>query len=129
MSYEVAIKAYQHGYYQDAKALAKHALKSANRPEYLYLEALSELALGECQDALQAARRVKTMRETSALKYLKERLSGPRVSKLQTLLKAMPDRLSYPPAPAPAPYAPDSTIYAPTPRPLAPTPAPPPPSI
>ncbi len=129
MSYEVAIKAYQHGYYQDAKALAKHALKSTSRPEYLYLEALSELALGECQNALQAARQVKTMRETSALKYLKESLSGPRVSKLQTLLKAMPDRLSYPPAPAPAPYAPDSTIYTPIPRPVAPTPTPPPPSI
>ncbi len=128
MSYEVAIKAYQHGYYQDAKALAKHALKSTSRPEYIYLEALSELALGECHDALQAARQVKTMRETSALKYLKERLSGPRVSKLQTLLKAMPDRLSYPPAPVPAPYAPEPSIYTPT-RPLAPTPTPPPPSI
>jgi hypothetical protein len=128
MSYEVAIKAYQHGYYQDAKALAKHALKSTSRPEYLYLEALSELALGECQDALQAARQVKTMRETSGLKYLKERLSGPRVSKLQTLLKAMPDRMSYPPAPAPAPYAPEPSIYTPA-RPLAPTPTPPPPSI
>ena len=132
MSYEVAIKAYQHGYFQDAKALVKHALKSTTRPEYLYLESLAELALGECHDALQAARRVKTMRETSALKYLKERLSGPRVSKLQTLLKAMPDRqdrLPYPPAPVPGSYAPEPSLYRQTPMPNVPTPTPPPPSI
>ena len=127
MSYEVAIKAYQHGLFQDAKALAQHALKSENRPEYVYLEALSELGLGECHSALEAAKKLKKMRETGSLKYLKERLSGPRASKLQALLKAMPDRLPYPPAPAPAPYAPSS--YAPAPVPNAPTPTPPPPSI
>ena len=130
MCYEVAIKAYQHGLFQDAKALVQHALKSESRPEYVYLEALSEFGLGECHAALEASRRLKMMRETGSLKYLKERLAGPRVSRLQALLKAMPGPArSYPPAPVPGIYAPEPSLYSPAPVPNAPTPTPPPPSI
>lgn len=90
---EVAIKCHVQGRYVDSLAFATHAAAIRTTPAALYLRALNELAVNQCDDAATTVVQFNALPSMgSDITWLREKLSSPLTVRLKALFEAILER-------------------------------------
>lgn len=87
---EVAIKCHVQGRYADSLAFVVRATEIRTTPAALWLRALNELALNQCDDAATTVTQFKSLPGTGVdFGWLREKLSSPLTVRLKALFEAI----------------------------------------